>query len=246
MRIVGDTIYIQRGETWSLDFELTDMKGRPYMLYTGWRNPHLVITMSNSLYRQEGDSCDRYWMSLAGRYEEDVSGEPTYVYTKTFGLTDALYLPNGFNGPDILAYYGETVMNNIYDFLFCTEDANGELVYKMVSKYRDIEDIEWVEYSFRVAKQFFTEDWHNSEYYYDVKILCGDTVADYTKQILGNLWSGYEDLETNINRIEDENEREYVLNVFNSGAPLMPNYDVVSVIETPRKICVGTDIQGGV
>ena len=55
MRMIGNEVYIQRGETWSLDFAVTNDKGHPYVVLKNWPNPYLAITVAAALYEQRGD-----------------------------------------------------------------------------------------------------------------------------------------------------------------------------------------------
>ena len=52
MKILGDDVYIQRGENWSLDFDVTNEAVEPYMILKEWQNPYLVITVAAARYSQ--------------------------------------------------------------------------------------------------------------------------------------------------------------------------------------------------
>ena len=52
MKILGNDVHIQKGEIWSLDFDVTNSKGDPYMIFKGLRNPYMVITVALSRYEQ--------------------------------------------------------------------------------------------------------------------------------------------------------------------------------------------------
>lgn len=261
MRIVGDTVYVQRGEIWSLDFDVTDEKGRPYMLFSKWSNPYLAITVAGSMYEQTGDMRETHWLDLSYRWVEQEDGTIVKEPLKRFIATEPLYLPDGrFSIIDALMCYGDRIVINstsdfdIKNYLFYVENSDGNYEYKYVSSYTgtDAESANasavWVDYNFRVVKQFNTKSWMEQGYLYDAKILAGETCEEYVARQLNielGDWSA-EELEQKIASIEDEEIREHVMSVYESGAPLMPEYDVKALIIEPSKLLVSTNIQGGV
>ena len=263
MQFVGKDIYIQRGETWSLDFDIVNAKGDPMMLLKGWQNPYIAITVTAARYEQEGDFRTTYWLDLSNRYVEKSDGSIVVEPMKTFISTEALFL-NLFSVDEALSLYGKdnggkAVLDkesdfDITNFLFVTDPNNdGNKVYKYVSSYtldtngRVIAEV-WEEYNFRLIKQFNTREWTEQKYLYDMKLLTGITLRDYVDtqlQIEGNS-STSEDLQEDIDKIKDKTVREYVQRVFDEGMPLMPSYDTKALILEPHNIYVGADIQGGI
>lgn len=259
MRIVGDTVYIQRGETWSLDFDVTDEKGRPYMLFSKWLNPYLAITVAGSRYEQTGDMRETHWLDLSYRWVEQKNGSTVKEPFKRFIATEPLYLPTGFSVIEVLSYYGDRIVvdtNSDFDiknYLFYTEN-DGKYEYKYVSSYTgdDAETADdsavWTDYNFRIVKQFDTKNWMEQGYLYDAKIVAGETLIEYVARQLGvepDEWSTVE-LEENIASIQDEQARMRAMETFESGAPLISEYDIKSLIIEPSKLLVSTNIQGGV
>ena len=108
MKIVGKEIYIQRGEIWSLDFDITNDKGDPYMLFNRWTNPYLVITIATANYKQEGDFRKVYWLDLSESYIEQSDGSFVPTDIKKFISTEALYLEE-FTVGDVLDKYSKIV-----------------------------------------------------------------------------------------------------------------------------------------
>lgn len=246
MKIVGKEIYIQRGEIWSLDFDITNDKGDPYMLFNRWTNPYLVITIATATYKQEGDFRKVYWLDLSESYIEQSDG--TFILTdiKKFISTEALYLEE-FTVEDVLDKYSKIVEDPTSDFdisnyLFYIDPvADGNRTYK----YFDGEN--WVDYNFRIIKQFTTNDLLGQGYLFDIKIIAGESVKEHIAGILG-IDADFEDSETQakIDEIEDEVEKAEMQDLYDSGVPLMPNYDTKSIILQPTKLYVSTDIQGGI
>jgi len=105
MKILGNDIYIQRGETWSLDFDVIGEDGEPYMIMKEWKNPYLAITVTSARYEQDGDFRKTYWLDLSKRFVEQADGSMKLVPIKKFISTEALYLKS-FLIEEAIAYYG--------------------------------------------------------------------------------------------------------------------------------------------
>ena len=255
MKYIGRNIYIQRGENFTLDFDVTNAKGDPLMLFKKWPNPYLVITVSNSLYKQEGDMRKVYWLDLSRVYVENEHGQLEEKPFKSFIETEPLYIPS-FNVPDVLEAYKSKIVtdstkdNDICNYLF-TKEQDGVKKYKYVKSYsiKDglLEDgTEWEEYAFRILKCFDTNDWTEQTYICDIKIVCGESLADYIKFGLereGKEFSGTIS-QNEIDKIEDVDVKAIVQMVFERGVPLMPTHRTVCLIDT-FKIIVGANAQGG-
>ena len=280
MKMIGNEVYIQRGETWSLDFAVTNDKGHPFTVLKNWPNPYLAITVTAALYEQEGDFRETYWLDLHKRYVEQYDGSMRLDGLKRFTSGEALFLPNGFYAADALEYYGirtssgKIVLDidsdfDITNFLFYADpDSDGNCQYKYIKHYEldgdgeslDLDDngnelVEWEDYDFRVIKQFVTKNWMEQGYFFDVKVLAGESVQEHLMGILdgqrtpyeenGNLWSN-EDWISYINAIKDDDTRAEMQQLYDDGAPLMPTYDTKSLLLEPTPIYVSANIQGGV
>lgn len=268
MKTLGNDIYIQRGETWSLDLDVTNSRGDPYMIFSGWRHPYLAITVTAARYEQKGDFRQTYWLDLDERWEEQQDGSIELVPMKRFSSTEALYIER-FDSAEVLARYGvnvggKIVVDEMSDFdiknyLFFVSNEKDERTYKYIKEYTvdvdgDILTQEWVEYNFRFVKHFDTKNWMEQGYLFDMKLLAGDTVEEYVYDLLANQnfpslkdlpWSDSE-LDAHIESIEDETKRGYAREIFESGAPLMPDYDTKGLILNPTRLYVSANLQGGV
>ena len=151
--MVGNEVYIQRGETWSLDFSVTNKKGHPYVVLKNWRNPYLAITVSAALYEQRGDFRETYWLDLKQRYVEQSDGSMALENIKTFISGEVLWLPNGFYAADAIHLYGadsgngKIVLDPTSDFdvtnflFFCDPFRNGNYSYRYITKYEIAEPV---------------------------------------------------------------------------------------------------------
>lgn len=268
MRRIGNDIYLQRGENWSLDFDIKNKRGDPYMLLNIWKNPYLAITITAARYGQEGDFRRTYWLDLTQRWVEDQYGDVRLVPVKRFISTEALPI-KVFSVGEVIAIYGtdrggRIVLDESSDFdvtnylFFVDAKENDERIYKYVKSYTLDEDgyvvdEEWEEYSFRIIKQFVTKDWVEQSYLFDMKVLAGESIEEYVADTLDDQgtthadfpWSDA-DTEMYIELIDDTEIRNRVREVFESGMPLMPDYDTKLLVLEPTNMYISANIQGGV
>lgn len=279
MRMLGDEVYIQRGETWSLDFAVRNDKGHPFVVLKDWKNPYLAITVAAALYEQRGDLRETYWLDLKRRYVEQADGTARLEDFKRFISAEVLWLPNGFSVADAIEHYGvanggKIVLDKTSDFdvtnflFFADPSSDGNYVYRYVKDYRTDangnvaykantyeEDVEWEAYDFRVIKQFNTKNWMEQGYFYDIKLLAGESTQERLISLLetqgvtvntdGDSWTG-EDWEAYLALVEDETARAELMALYEDGVPLLPSYDTKSLLLDPTPIYVSVNIQGGV
>lgn len=260
MRMIGNEIYIQRGETFSLDFSVKNAKGDPFMIFNGWKNPYLAITIAAALYEQEGDYRETYWLDLSNRYVELSDGSMILESIKKFISTEALYL-SVFDVNEAIMNYGtdnggKIVTDPASDFyvgnylFFVDENDDGNRVYKYFDGYDENGYEIWTAYDFRIIKAFDTKNWMEQSYLYDIKLLAGDSVEERLAELTNTSapeygWSDQE-MRDLINTIENDDDRNEMLEYYNSGMPLTLDYDTKALILDPTRIYVSVNIQGGV
>lgn len=238
MKTLGNDIYIQRGETWSLDFEVVNSKGEPYMLFSAWKNPFLVITVTSARYTQKGDFRKTWWLDMDNSWKQNADGTMSVVPLKRFVETNAL-TTTLFDIGQILADYTDITVDNIENYLF----FNG-------TDYKYLNGDVWEDYNFRIIKQFDTKDWTEQNYLYDIKVLAGESIEEHIHGVLTQ--QGATDIpalpwtdEVTVVQITRIADNEELTELFKSGQPLMPNYDVESPLLKPTKMTVSSNIQGG-
>lgn len=267
MKMIGNDVYIQRGETFSLDFSVRNEYGRPFTVLSIWDNPYIAITVASGLYEQEGDFRETYWLDMSNRWVEQSDGSVKLEPAKKFIYADALFV-SAFTIADALIHYGVDAggkialdSNSDFDitnYLFFTDPLqDGNYVYKYVKDYKLVDGAiaseVWAEYDFRIIKQFDTKSWMEQQYYFDIKVLAGESIEEHIARALQSqgitvstdAWSDVMTQEY-INLMTDDDDRRVVQELFDEGVPLMPNYDTKSLIIQPAKLYVGANIQGGV
>lgn len=270
MKILGNEVHIQRGETWSLDFAIADPKGHPYVVLKNWKNPYIAITVTAALYEQAGDYRETYWLDLSRRYVEKSDGSIVLEDFKRFISSEILWLENGFSVEEAIENYGieaggKIVLDPTSDFdvtnflFFCDPYSDGNYIYKYVDSYTlqggEATNVVWADYDFRVVKQFNTKSWMEQRYLFDIKVLAGESVQEYLIGVLetqgvsglkeSTIWDN-NDWEYYISLVTDENVRREIQELYDEGVPLMPSYDAKTLLLEPTPIYVSVNIQGGV
>ena len=266
MRTIGNDVYIQRGEDFTLDLSVKNEDGDPYMIFSGWTNPYLAITVTAARYEQPGDFRVTYWLDLARRWVQQVDGQLVQEPIKRFVETKA-YPLSIFSVQDAVNIYGVSNggrmvldKNSDYDvtnYLFFTIASDGTKTYRFVKDYTfadgQVTRELWEDYEFRIFKSFKTNRWTEQRYLYDAKILAGQLVPNFVKEELLT-----QDIETEplpwdeeyladrIEQIEDDTARIEAGWAYLNGWPLMPGYDVKTLVLEPRNLYVSANIQGGI
>lgn len=265
MKLLKNEVYIQRGEEFALDFEVTNKKGDPFMLFSKWANPYLVITVTSALYKQEGDYRKSYWLDLQDRLVEQEDGSFMTEPIKKFISTEALYLYT-FSVSQILATYIRTSSDrmvtdknsdfDITNFLFYTDTNNdGNRVYKYLKDYEirngQVMSEEWVEYSFRIIKQFDTKEWIEQRYILDIKVVTGQSLEEKVAEILNSEETDYEQLpwnsaqmQTYINDIVNPEKKAEMQKYYDDNVPLY-EYANMNTILPATPLYVSANLQGG-
>lgn len=249
MRVLKNEIYIQRGEIFSLDFAVRNAKGDPFVVFEKWENPHLLITITPSLYEQNNRADELYWLDIGKVWKENADKSMNLEPLHRFISTEALYL-SMFDTNEAVNNYklNRDPASDLYigKYLFYVDEkADGKRTYKYFSGFDENGLAVWADYDFRIVKTFDTKDWQNPTYLYDIKVVSGESVVEYISRItedtrpVGQL-SG-EDVLALLDTIEDEAVRDELRGYFLEGAPLMPNYRVENVILEPTTIRVGTN-----
>lgn len=269
MKTIGNDVYIQRGEDFTLDLGITNRRGEPYMLSRAWRNPYLAVTITAARYEQRGDLRETYWLDLSSRLIELRDGSVIEEPIKRF--TDTIAYPlSVFSIVDVISIYGQgaggkmvldkSSDNDVMNFLFFTVDEDGTRVFKYLAGYTltgdageltDYEEV-WKEYSFNIVKSFDTSNWVEQKYLYDAKILAGDTIDERIAAVLNQEdksvpaqpWTDEQRLSL-VESLDSVEEKENILYAIEEGTPLVQDYDTKVIILDPSNLFVSTNIQGG-
>jgi len=207
MKSFGMEIEISRGESFSIDYSVTDKKKVPYIVLAALQNPYIAISVVNSPYTNEDRYVKTWWLDLKNGYVDTITGlqpikiqrfasvEPVDVVDNT-GITDPNYVYH--NTTDDKYYYLPANLYANYNTFTTTSDYIGYYVYYnsiltlINSDNKDGLDITpgttqaytlgtVAEYIFRIVKTFTaaeTEKWLDFNYTYSIKLVAGVTVVE--------------------------------------------------------------------
>lgn len=172
MKTHGNQITIHRGESFTIDKYIVNKDESPYIVSNALENPHLRISVSDSLYEQNGRYILNTYLNL--------SKLPRFVNTNAVDITlfrktpngaqsytsfdDMTGLPSGYIGNSLVMYEREN------EAVFCNKLSDGRTIYRYLSNGH------WRDYSFRLIKSFsneLTRNWNGQNYWYDITLVSG-------------------------------------------------------------------------
>lgn len=128
MRSSNHELIIQRGETVSLDFVLENKDGSPYIVGNDLINPHYLITISSSLYNQNGRVSLRYWIPVDLTFDYTQVIKLSDIKKEQYGYEEAYWdMPDGLSEGLPTGYF-----NNVYVTFEegdCVFESNGKFWY---------------------------------------------------------------------------------------------------------------------
>lgn len=172
MRTYGNEIIIHRGEPFTIDKHIVNKDGSPFIVSNALENPHIRVSVSDSLYEQNDRYLINYFLSLRNL--------PKFVCTRPVDIRSFRDSPNGsilyqsFESMSGLpsGYVGDTLVTYTeYDeAVFFNKLSDGSVEYKYLT------DDGWKDYSFRLVKSFtsmVTAEWKSQNYWYDIALVSG-------------------------------------------------------------------------
>ena len=212
MRMNGNEITIQRGESFVIDRLIVNTDGSPYIIPEGIYDPKLVLRISNSKYQVDNRYVKEYVVTDLKRFESETfinikdildssssNGDPMYPdgFDNITELGSANY-PGVFEGQYVAAgyYKGELTYFTPGEEVFYDVDEDGHKHYKY---WPDYDSEGWVDYEFRFIMAFpssDTMDWVPQTYYWSLTIESADSsdvivlVSPSKLSVLSNLRGG--------------------------------------------------------
>lgn len=155
MRLKNYDIHCYRGESFTLDFDVVNDDGSPYIVSNQMKDAHILLNISSTKYQQDDNIAERYWINL----NEEPNKLPKFYTTIPLKLTsfDTIYKEEY---PDHTAD----------DAVYYVENDDGSKTYK----YYDANSGEYKDYSFRVIIPFRTSNtikWTEQRYYYSILLV---------------------------------------------------------------------------
>ena len=175
MKTYGNEITIHRGESFTIDKFIVNKDGSPYIVSNQLLNPHIRISVSDSLYEQEGRYVSNYFLNLS-RHPRFASTIPVDIRSfKSSVGGSSLYesfdtmsgLPSGYIGNSLVTYTSDD------DALFYCKNDDGTVDYKYHT------ETGWSDYKFRLLKYFSTDvtsSWRGQNYWYDISLVSGPMI----------------------------------------------------------------------
>ena len=208
MRNNDNNLIISRNETFTMDRVVQNRDGSPYIVSSQLNNPHILITVSSSKYRQANRYLKRFYLPLE-KVPRFYYTNPINIKSLSQSLLDGPYtdFPECQLSTDpatgklvfMSAYYeGNYVSFEVNDAVFYRENDDGTISYKYWSPDVNVAGNggKWVDYEFRFVRTFdsdFTSKLVEQTYYYCIELVAGqidvenDVIFyDYVAPLLDN------------------------------------------------------------
>lgn len=216
MKLRGKEIIVHRGETFTLDMNIKNRDGSPFIIDSAIVNPYLLISVASSKYSQSKRYLSNWWL--------DLSNIDKFSSTIPVKISDFRQ--------DLLAS-DEGVNNYLY--------TDGKGTYK----YWDSTSKTFKEYSFRVTKAFtydITKEWVSRSYDYSITFIAGRNSMEYLSSVWNSAWGTMPgDLDTAWKIATEKNSE--ILEVLPEPNPICLYSDVLTFVE-PSPLTVLADIRG--
>jgi hypothetical protein len=220
MKLRGNEMTIQRGETFSIDRTIVNRDGSPFIVSSEYDNPYLLITVSSTRYDVEKRYRVNWWL--------DLKDLPRFQYTR----------PKRIPSFDVIS----VIDDEPGEYLYYVDDVTK-------CKYFD-EDNEWHDYEFRVVHHFqnhITRDWVEQSYVYSIQLVSGMNTLEYLEELYkrvidDTIKGGSLSLEELY--LEIKNFDETLVKDLDISKPIT-TFDTVQIILEPTKLTVMSDLNGG-
>ena len=177
MKMNRNEITILRGETFTIDKFLSNQDGSPFIVSIELRNPHILLSIASSEYRQANMYVKHYWLPITQSFfltepidllaiKNEQDGISLY---QDFDSIEELQEIDGVSYVAVGYYDGVYTAFEPSDCVFYVE-KDGVKTYKYWSDG-------WKDYNFRIVKTFpqaDTREWIPQTYLWSMQLVSGE------------------------------------------------------------------------
>lgn len=216
MKTLGTSIIINRGEVFSINREVLNDFGEPYILDKNWPNPYILLTVSSNRFASNGKYQQLYWLDLSA-YPKFEKTRPEYISDLDNGV------PSGYTA-DTAVFYTIT---------------DGERSY-----YRWTGTV-FIPYSFKFKKTFLANDtaaWIESIYLYEIAIVSGTDMYEYLRSTFIALYPGVTPPDDKFSMWKEIYKADPKLGKQINYTSALASFGVNDVLLPPSKLIINTNI----
>lgn len=171
MKVFKNELYISAGETFTLQKQIKNKDGSPYIISNKLNNPYWLITVTDTLYDYPNRYVYNKWLKLKNSLRF-YKTKP--VDLKSLGYQEWSNLPAGYEGDesagyaDIAVFYLE--VNGIKEYKYWKYDNTS------VGDYSG----HWEKYDCELVTTYqnrITKDWVAQNYYYSISLVSGNETS---------------------------------------------------------------------
>lgn len=171
MKVFKNELYISAGETFTLQKQIKNKDGSPYIISNKLNNPYWLITVTDTLYDYPNRYVYNKWLKLKNSLRF-YKTKP--VDLKSLGYQEWSNLPAGYEGDESAGYANIAVfyleVNGIKEYKYWKYDN------KFVGDYSG----RWEKYDCELVTTYqnrITKDWVAQNYYYSISLVSGNETS---------------------------------------------------------------------
>ena len=214
MKILGDKLVLNRGESFKVAFNVKDASGVPLVL-PKLNNPYLLFSVASERYEQHARVAYNYWTDYANVLQFERTTPENFP-----GNLIPSELPQGYNA-DTTVWYQVVDGGNAREYYYWDGSR-------------------FVPYSFVVERQFYSYDtinWVDKNYTYEIRIVDGEPMNVILTGIWNSLYDGTPPQDNKTLYDEIYRMRPDLVKGLNYAAPL-GTLSVSILIQSPKRLIV--------
>lgn len=233
MKVHRNEIIVYRNETFTMNKDIQNRDGSPYIISSRLTNPYFLITVSNSRYGQNNRYVHNKWLNL--------KDTPRFEITRPVNLSEIGYdefedLPAGYEGDETLGYANKAVFT----------DGTNYKYWKYNTATPDLYDGEWVDYKCTIHTSYssqITSQWSEQTYQYGILLVSGESTIDNLNAIATSLRIDNSDDQIKLYETLFDIDPTLVAHIKSPDRPIV-EFDEVRSILPPTKLFVQSNMKG--
>ena len=229
MQIHKNEITVYRNETFTMNKVIKNRDDSPYIVSSKLNNPYFLITVSDSIYKQDNRYVHNKWLSLANELRFEIT-RPVNIKELGYSSFSGMRLPAGFEGDTDASYANVAIFTDGKSY-----------------KYWSYDDNAWKDYSLKINTVYSSEvtsRWSEGTHYYGILLVDGPSTENYLKITCEQLGlDNTVSIPEMFNSIQNLRP-DLVSHIEEPGRPIIKFNEVREILE-PTKLYVKSNLKGG-
>ena len=226
MQVHNNEITVYRNESFTMNKVIKNRDGSPYIISNELNNPYFLITVSSSLYQEEGRYVYNKWLNLKDHLRFRIT-RPVNINELGYDSFGNMTVPHGFEGDLSMHYANVAVFTDGVDY-----------------KYWSHNHVGWKDYSCKINTAYssgVTSKWPEQTNYYGILLVSGESLEDYLRVEIERISGPIGTVEEMYEYLKNV-QPESVSHIPDSSRPIIIS-EVREILE-PTKLYVKSNMKG--